>query len=205
MKKLKKKYQKSLFLLKLEIVKRYFEKNGIVLDPQIAETVYALQVYGFHPIMSCEGHTVSDTVDTFRNFYPYVDITLNNKIVFDLNPEDKRSYFQVINEDHSKTFRRLEQLIVEFNFVKHPFSVKNSELALVFRDDVFKPLHFKEVIEKHWNLHATVCDTGVHGIMGMPQEFLNDDFRKKFLARTQQEMEQFTKFLQWNAIENGIE
>jgi hypothetical protein len=154
--------------------------------------------------MSCEEHTSSATCNTFRNFYPYVQITLNNKVVFDLEPKDEKSFFRVENENRFNSLKRLEELIMDFNLTRHPFFKENSEIGIVFSNDVFNPLRFREVMEKHWNVNVMVCDIGVHGILGMPQEFLNDDFRAKFLNRTRDQMRRFTQFLCWNAVEYGM-
>lgn len=210
MKKLKKEYRKRKLFLIIKIVKDFLEGNNIKLDPKIERLVYLLYAYGFNPTLSCEGHTPPyKSVDTFRLFWPYVQLAINNKVLFDLEKKDDKGRLRIETEtDHNKTLRRLRKLLVEFNLTNHQFYEKHLELELVFCSGVsaaFDPFRMLEAIEKHWNLHVMICDAGVQGITIMPQEMLNNSLRSKFLLRTQHQMELFTKFLEWNYIENGPE
>lgn len=210
MKKLKKEYRKKKISLILSIVKRYLEGNHIELDSKIERVVHLLYAYGLHPTMSCEGHTPPyKGVDTFRAFWPYVQLRINNKVVFDLEKKEDEGRLRVVTEmDHTKTLRRLNKLIVDFNLSHHPFWEKRLELSATpstYCINSFDPFHLLESLEKNWNLHVLLCDVGVQGILTMPQELLNNDLRNKFLLRAQSQMELFTKFLEWNYVENGPE
>ena len=210
MKKLTKKYRKSILDIRLAIVKQFFSDNKIVLDKNIEQVVYLLYVYGFCPSMSCEGHVPPyKKVSTFRQFWPYVQIIFNNKVEFDLPKGDQKARMRTESElDHYKVMQRLQHLLVEFNDTYHPFYEKHLELNLIHTDGINGAPNYFEIknsLEKHYNLHMLLCDVGVQGILMMPQELLNDDFRKKFLKRTQRQITLFAKFLEWHFVESGIE
>ncbi|MDQ5930923.1 MAG: hypothetical protein QG674_87 [Patescibacteria group bacterium] len=210
MEKLKKEYRRNKLNLITSIVKKYLDDYKVNLDLKIERLVHLLYAYGFNPTMSCEGHIPPyKSVDTFRLFWPYVKITINNKVKFDLEKQDDIGRICVEAElDHNKMLNRLRTLIVEFNLTKHPFWAERLELDVIVTDGLsgtHNPFSVIESIEKNWVLSVLICDTGVQGILTTPQELLSDDLRKSFLGRTQAQIDLFTKFLEWNYIENGIE
>ncbi len=201
MKKLKKEYLRSKLDLSVAVTKKHSEDWEVVLDPKIEDTVALLQCHGFQTVMSCEGHCPPyKKVDTFRLFYPYVQIELIHNTVFHL--EGKTPRLETVSGDPFKNFSKAKELITEFNFVRHPYFEEHLEMDIVLAQgsSLLTSLELDEALKKHWGIKALICDKGVPGLFAMPQEFLNDPFRKKFLKRTQHQMNLFTKFLEWKYL-----
>jgi hypothetical protein len=209
--KLLKNYRKAELNLSLDITKKLLKDWKVTLDGKIEKTVLLLNYFGFSTRQSCEGHVPPyKGVDTFRTFWPYVMVCLNQRTVFHLSGKDLR--MEIIAANANETLNNLRFLVSEFTHRIHPFSASKKEryeLDVVPKnngiDGAEHPLDTYQAAQKHWNLHVLVCDKGVQGILTMPQEMLTKDFRKEFLERTQKEIEAFTKFLEWYAIEEGKE
>jgi hypothetical protein len=195
---MKKEYLMARLQFCLEIVRKHFADWNVVLDKKIEYTTCLLNCLGFKTLMSCEGHTVSSSVNTLRTFWPYVQIELIHNV--DIVLEGKKPGMQTVSGDRVKNLRRLKELLYEFNKSAHPFFEEKLEMAVVMDDDVgclANALEVQDVVQRHYGVSVLICDVGVQGILTTPQEFLTDLFREKFLKRTQHQMELFTKFLEW--------
>lgn len=198
----KKEYLQTKLNLSVEIIKEYLSSWSIILDKKIEQTVYLLECHGFSTTTSCEGHIPPyKKVDSFRSFWPYVQIELTNTTLFHLDEKKPRREIRAI--DPMEMFTKLRDLTDEFNRTSHPFSEKNLEIDVLMTRDigsVMTPLEVDHALKKHFGVEVLICDVGVQGILTIPQELLHHQFRKKFLKRTQHQMELFTKFLEWKYL-----
>ena len=199
---LKNEYLKAKLELSKGVIGEHLSGWKVGLDKKIKDTVYLLNCHGFSTTMSCEGHIPPyKGANTFRLFWPYVEIELIHNTVFHL--EERKPRMETVSGDFEKNFSKLGDLIFEFNQAKHPFSEKHLEISTLLVsevDSLITPLEFNQAIKKHWGIKALVCDKGVQGILTMPQELLNGNFRRQFLKRTQHQMDLFTKFLEWQYL-----
>lgn len=196
---LKKEYLQAKLDLSAKIIEKHFSDWNIKIDEKIRRAVQLLNCFGFKTTMSCEGHIPPyKGVDVFRLFWPYVQIELIHNTKFHLEEEKPR--METVAGNAIENFRKLNGLIAAFNRMKHPFSEKHLEVSVLTVSSISTPVSALEVdyaLKNHLGLKVLVCDVGVQGILTMPQELLNNDFRKRFLRRTQHQMELFTKFLEW--------
>lgn len=193
---LKKEYLEAKLNLVLEIISQHFSAYKLQLDDNIAFATKLLCAHGFKTTLSCEGHIPPySKVDTFRMFWPYIEIELIHNIV--VHHEEEKPRMETVSGDKFANLQKLKELVMEFNLMKHPFSEKHLEMEVVLVED---SLDVALALQKHWGIKVMICDVGVQGILTMPQELLTDDFRNKFLTRTQHHMELFTKFLEWRYL-----
>jgi hypothetical protein len=198
MKKVNFEYRKSKLNLMFLVLDAYFSKSGINLEDSVKKTVYLLNCIGLSTTLSCEGHMKKEGLNTFRLFWPYIQVNLSNKVVFHL--EEKEPRIERVSRDPYDGLRSIENILVLFNHSRHPYYEPNLEMSLIMSgavDESANPLKVIEAKERRFNHLALICDKGVAGIMNMPQEMLNNHLRQRFLKRTQHQMDLFEKFLEW--------
>lgn len=198
----KKEYLRAKLDLSMKVVEGHFSEWKVVLDKNIERTARLLNCFGFKTVMSCEGHIPPyKSVSTFRLFWPYVQLELIHGVMFHL--EEKNPRMETVCRSAAENLSKLQELADEFNLTKHPFSEEHLEMSVLMTrsiNSLITPLELDTAIKNHYGLEVIVCDVGVQGVLSMPQELLNDDFRKTFLSRTQHQMEVFTKFLEWKYV-----